>query len=159
MIRQIIQAPDPRLKDSATSLGPQCVDMLAVVEDLVDTFKVTANCVGLAAPQLGHPWCAIIVDVTRRRSETYIMVNPIIVKASKDLQRVHDGCMSVAHGHRRAYTYRPKRITVKWIDVSGAEYQQKFNGLIAAVIHHEIDHLEGILFLHRLVDKPTQVLF
>jgi peptide deformylase len=80
------------------------------------------------------------------------MVNPTILKLSSDLQLVRDGCMSVDHGQRFAQTKRPKRLLVEWRDPLTWELKrQKFTGLMAACIHHEIDHLDGILFVDRII--------
>lgn len=151
MIRPILQAPDSRLHIVANMM-PFPEQAKEVVQDLTDTFNDTSGCIGLAATQLGLPWRAIIVDVTQARTETYVMVNPVIVKMSEDLQEVNDGCMSVAYGKKRAKTKRPKRITVVWTDpVTEQPKRQKFSGLLAACIHHEIDHLDGVLFVDRIL--------
>lgn len=163
MRRPIIQAPDQRLRLVAQAVPAHGeafnYDYEEVVDDLQDTFKETTNCIGLAASQLDHPVYGvirpvkriIIVDITAGRTETYVMVNPVIVKASDDLQQVRDGCMSVGQGRRFANTKRPKRLVVEWVDpASWTAKKQKFSGLLAAVIHHEIDHLDGILYTDRI---------
>ena len=152
---RIIQAPDPHLRviaQSITTHGEHFNEHYkTVVADLEDTFKDTENCIGLAATQLGHPWRVIIVDVSRRRTETYVMVNPVITKMSDDLQTVRDGCMSINNGQTHRDTKRPKRIVVEWVDPeTWMSRRQKFTGLIAAAIHHEIDHLDGVLFTDRI---------
>jgi peptide deformylase len=105
----------------------------------------------LAANQLGHGWRAIIIDITPGRRETRLMINPVITKTGVAEQRVNDGCMSVFFGKTRGYTYRPKQITVEWFDVAMDKHRWKFSGISAAVIHHEIDHLNGVLFMDRLI--------
>lgn len=156
MIRTILQAPDDRLRVVATPFPDQLEDEhKEVLVDLLDTFAATADCIGLAANQLGHSWRAIITDITPSRRETCLMVNPVITKASESQQRVHDGCMSIGNGKKRGYTYRPKRITVEWVDAAGDKHRWKFAGVSAAVIHHEVDHLNGVLFLARLVNQPA----
>jgi peptide deformylase len=153
MIRPIIQAPDTRLNVVAHEI-PQQVQLhhKGAIQDLVDTFNDTDHCIGLAATQIGHRWRVIVVDVSIRRDETYVMVNPVIVKKSDDLQLVRDGCMSVSFGKKFANTKRPKRIIVEWRDsIDFSLKKQKFSGLIAAAIHHEIDHLDGILFVDRII--------
>lgn len=149
MIKPIIQAPDTRLRRVAAAL-PE-VHHETVVQDLLDTFMETRDCIGLAATQIGEPWRVIVVDVTPRRTETYLMVNPVITRASDDMQAVRDGCMSVRNGKWFQQTRRPKRIAVEWRDAeTGLPRRQKFSGLIAAAVHHEVDHLEGILFTDRI---------
>ena len=153
MIREILQVPDERLRTLALPLPSPKVDdrRKEVAQDLRDTFAATEHCIGLAATQLGHRWQGIIVDVTPRRTETYVMLNPRIVKISNDLQMIYDGCMSIRHGQKHAYTRRPKRLTIEWEDEAGDLHRQKFTGLLAACIHHELDHLYGILFTDRIV--------
>jgi peptide deformylase len=149
VIRPIIQAPDDRLRAVAAPLPTDWYGGLSLPDevcDLRDTFAATQNCIGLAAPQIGHAVRAIIFDVSRSRGDTVIMINPVIVKAHKLLQRVNDGCMSVKFGWERGFTYRPKQITVEYVDEECTPRRRKFHGLHAAVVHHEIDHLDGKLF-------------
>lgn len=148
MQREILQFPNPRLK-----LRSKEVDLLGDpqfrVKDLIDTFEAYSGCIGLAAPQIGIEERIIVVDVTRSRSDTYLMINPVIIKESQQMQRVEDGCMSVGLGKKYLVSRRPKSITVSWFDLMYAERKQKFTGLIAACIHHEIDHLDGVLMFDR----------
>ena len=158
MICPIIQAPDPRLHVVAEPMpsSPE-PHHRQVIKDLIDTFDATDHCIGLAATQLGINWRVIIVDITKGRTETYVMVNPVIWKLSKDLQLVNDGCMSVSFGKKRANTKRPKRIMVLWRDpIDWSIKKQKFSGLLAACIHHEIDHLDGVLFTDRIVAAGSE---
>jgi peptide deformylase len=153
MIQPIIQAPDTRLHVVAQPL-PEALELQhrQAVKDLIDTFDDTRDCIGLAATQLGLNWRVIVVDITPRRSETYMMINPVIVKMSEDLQVVRDGCMSISFGKKHANTKRPKRLIVEWRDpIDGSLQKQKFSGLLAAAVHHEVDHLDGVLFVDRIV--------
>lgn len=154
MIRAILQHPDPRLRetsapiDMADEYGAKLAKLIA--EDLVDTIAATGmgiRAIGLAAPQIGHAFRVIVVDVSPHGADRRVMVNPVITKASRDQQRVLDGCMSVDRGRKHISTKRPKRIAVEWQDVDGTPRSQKFANLIAAVIHHEVDHLDGRLFI------------
>ncbi len=151
----IIQEPDERLHEVAVEVHASTVGeqelLTQILKDMDDTFYATDNCIGLAAPQLGIPYRIIIVDVTDSHSDTYLMINPMIIKQSEEQQRVDDGCMSVRNGALRKVTQRPKRISVTWVDARGVECKQKFSGTIAACIHHEIDHLNGVLFMERAV--------
>lgn len=151
MILPILQSPDERLRlISEVVVEPRFESFKRFVVDLRETFAATPNCIGLAAIQLGLPLRVIIVDVTPSRCDTYLMINPEIVNPSDKLQLVNDGCMSVKHGRFRSQTKRPKRLGVTWIDENCDRRHQKFSGLIAACIHHEVDHLNGILFTDRI---------
>jgi peptide deformylase len=152
MKREIIQYPDERLRVVAAPLDVDSEEGLAlarsVVLDLMDTFVETPRCIGLAATQIGLPNRVLIVDLKRQGIDLYVMVNPVIVKTTNQSQRVQDGCMSVDHGRKFSSTKRPLGITVEWIDGKTFEpRKQKFRNLIAACIHHEIDHLNGRLFI------------
>ena len=156
MKRPIIQAPDERLlkisqEVDASELSDLLGPVYSGIRDLQDTFRATQKCIGLAAPQIGIPWRIIIVDVSPSRSDTYVMVNPVIAKESEDLQVVRDGCMSVSNGQRFLDTKRPRKLTIQWIDPDGTLRRQKFSGLTAACVHHEVDHLNGVLFIDRVV--------
>jgi peptide deformylase len=154
MIIPITQAPSEQLRIISEPVPAQLTELHRdVIRDLVETFNSTPNCIGLAANQISRYWHVIIVDITRSRAQPYLMINPTILKASDDSQRVNDGCMSVSNGYRRGYTKRPKRLTVEWVDQYGDKHRQKFTGLLAAAIHHEIDHLNGVLFLDRLIER------
>lgn len=151
----ILQAPDQRLRQVAVDVpvvDGRITDTHApLLADVRETFAATTgHCIGLAATQLGIPFRIIIVDVSRRRVDPCLMVNPVIVKASDQQQPVNDGCMSIDNGRTFARTYRPKRITVEWIDPHDGPKKQKFMGLLAAAIHHEVDHLNGVLFTDRV---------
>jgi len=151
MIIPVIQHPDERLRQRADAVDFSDADevqwMRATAQDLEDTLQGLEICIGLAAPQIGRSQRIIIVDVTRRGVDRYVMVNPVITKQSQQSQRVQDGCMSVQHGRFHSSTKRPLRIQVEWQDVAGVTHRQKFSNLMAACIHHEIDHLNGRLFI------------
>lgn len=150
MIKSIIQHPDSRLRliSKPIDFGTDQADIAqSVAADLLETFNATGNCIGLAAPQIGHAARIIVVDIMRNGIDRYLMVNPVITKASQHMQRVNDGCLSVGHGMTRMSTKRPARITVAWQDLTGKARSQKFSNLMAACIHHEIDHLNGRLFI------------
>ena len=162
MKQRILQMPHPTLRQAAQPFSDQYSDWtqehVTVLKDLCDTFAETDNCIGLAANQIGHLWRAIVVDVTPARTEPYVMVNPVITKASEDCQLVRDGCMSIFEGKRHANTKRPKRIAVEWLDPKTLEpRKQKFTGLLAAAIHHEVDHLNGVLFIDHITDDEKRI--
>ena len=155
MIKQIVQDPHPFLRKKAKplDLNDEHHHHMAIelAEHLVDTLKCSRHGVGLAAPQIGVSVRMIHVALTQH--DQYIMVNPMILKAD-DEQLVQDGCLSVSGGTQRGLTKRAKRIKVVWTELNGTERIMKFSGVMAAIIQHEIDHLDGILFTDKLCDKP-----
>jgi peptide deformylase len=154
MIRNIIQHPSQVLRERANEVevdDPQDLHIAQhLAQDLVDTFNHNPMAIGLAANQIGFLQRVIVVDITRRGVDRYVMLNPVIVKETVQTQRVADGCMSVEGGSKRATTKRPLGITVEWRDIDGKPHKQKFRNLIAAVVHHEIEHLDGKLFIDKL---------
>lgn len=150
MICEILQHPHPQLRIVAMEAVGDCSPL---VKDLLDTFQGINSCVGLAAPQINIPFRIILVDVTQTRSQTLLMINPVMSRFSEDKQSAMDGCVSVERGKKFFRTSRPKRITVDWTDIHGNRLKGKFTGLIAAVIHHELDHLNGKLFIDYLEAK------
>jgi peptide deformylase len=157
MIRTILQDGAPVLRQKSLAVetfSSPTVDKLA--QDLVDTLQATETAVGLAAPQIGVPIRMIVVALTD--IDLYVMVNPKISKP-RDEQVVNDGCLSVRSGKEFGRTKRAKRIHVQWQDLNGNEKHQKFSGMVAAIIQHEVDHLDGILFTDRLYDEADKARF
>ena len=115
---------------------------------MIDTMYMD-NGIGLAAPQVGISKKIIVVDPTFGDDENSLrdMINPEIIETEKECE-LEEGCLSIP-GVFEMVT-RPEKITVKYHDVDGEEHRLEADGLLARVIQHEIDHLEGILFIDRL---------
>jgi peptide deformylase len=149
-VRAILQNPDPRLRDVCTPIDFDSEQHMAalpfLVADMRATLRASGNGVGLAANQIGVRARVVIVDRSNRGVDEYVMVNPEIIERSKDMQRVPDGCLSVKRGTFHLATKRAKRIRVRWRNVDGVPVLMKFSGLMAAIIQHEVDHLNGRLF-------------
>lgn len=149
-VRAIVQDPDPVLRAVCSPIDFDNEQHMAalpfLVADLRATLRASRTGVGLAANQIGVRARLIIVDRSNNGVDEYVMVNPEIIERSKDSQRVPDGCLSVQYGRKRLATKRAKRIRVRWRNVNGEPLVMKFQGLMAAIIQHEVDHLNGILF-------------
>lgn len=149
MVKPVLQFPDPFLRQVALPINFNSPADVAVAHevatDLADTFVGKPNTIGLAAPQIGHNFRVILVDVTRRGFDRYVMVNPVITRRSEQTQRINDGCQSIDNGNRRVIRTRPLRITVEWRELDGTARRMKFSNLMAACIDHEVDHLNGVL--------------
>jgi peptide deformylase len=127
-----------------------------LIQDLRDTLRDRPEGVGLAAPQIGVHSRVILVqlgtrdedeDVTRSVPPPTVLINPEIIEEG-DEQKDFDGCLSLPGLF--ADTVRPHRLRVKGLDEWGKPFDQVFEGFDAVVVHHEIDHLEGILFIDRI---------
>jgi peptide deformylase len=145
----ILIAPDPRLKLTAQPVPTVDNEIRRLMDDMLETMYAAPG-IGLAAPQVGKPVRVIVVDIADK-DETprpYRMVNPKIVDASKDLRIENEGCLSVPDFY--ADVERADSITVEYQDESGAEQILEVDGMLATCIAHEIEHLDGVLFVDHL---------
>lgn len=145
-VREVITYPAPILKQVAAPAQASEVD--AIVADLVDTMRANERCVGLAAPQIGIPARVAVVDVTghphaKEPLGLVVMVNPGVVEVSEGTKVGREGCLSLPD--LTANVRRPRRAIV---DTGSSEVEVR--GIEARCILHELDHLEGILFLDRV---------
>lgn len=148
MTRPILRYGERVLHDPASDVTvfDQTIDQL--VGDMVDTMYAAPG-VGLAAPQVGVPLRVFVVDVSagRTRNELVVMVNPVFVERD-GMQLEEEGCLS-APGFN-ATVVRPARVVVRGLDRDGNEHTIEGTGLLARAFEHEMDHLDGRLFVDRL---------
>ena len=154
----ILCYPDPLLKKVCHEVVGVDRDILALVEDLLDTMRVGPGSVGVAAPQIGVSLRVCVVDVSTSRNGKdnnhglLVMINPEVV-ARSGAATMREGCMSVPD-----YTgdvERATEITVRFHEPGGAKREISASGFEAVAIQHEIDHLDGVLFLDRIVSVKT----
>lgn len=145
----ILVAPDARLK--LTSQAVPVVDdkVRRLMDDMLETMYAAPG-IGLAAPQVGKPVRVIVVDIADKDEEPqpYRMVNPKIVDASEELRVTNEGCLSVPDFY--ADVERADTITVEYQDETGAKKTLEADGMLATCIAHEIEHLDGVLFVDHL---------
>jgi peptide deformylase len=145
----ILIAPDPVLK---TRARPVAQPDAAVVRDLVPRMLATmyrAPGIGLAAPQVGVGLRITVVDLMPgEKPSPIVLVNPEVVAASDELATREEGCLSLPGQY--ADVTRPARVKVRYLDEGGARHEIDADGLLAACLQHEIDHLDGILFVDHL---------
>jgi len=157
-VRPVLHYPAPVLKSVAATVDPGDADQLCT--DLVDSMRASPACVGLAAPQIGVGARAFCMDVTghkkaRSCSGLVVLINPVVVaRAGNDVAR--EGCMSLPDvtGNVR----RATEITVRGLTPEGEEREITADAFEARALQHEIDHLDGLLFLDR-VSSLTADLF
>ena len=148
-IRPILHAPDPRLKTVSEPVEAVTDEIRALMDDMLDTMY-DAPGIGLAAIQIGVPKRVIVMDISRDgepRQPRYF-VNPEIVWASEETSVYNEGCLSVPELFDDVE--RPARCTVRFLDYEGKEQTLDCDGLLATCIQHEMDHLEGVLFIDHL---------
>jgi peptide deformylase len=145
----ILIAPDPVLKTRARPVGGSDA---AVVRDLVPSMLATmyrAPGIGLAAPQVGVGLRVTVVDLMPgEKPSPIVLVNPEVIAASEELATREEGCLSLPGQY--ADVTRPARVKVRYLDEGGARHEIEADGLLAACLQHEIDHLDGILFVDHL---------
>lgn len=145
-VREVITYPDPILKQVATPAQVSEVDR--VVTDLIDTMRANERCVGLAAPQIGVPCRVAVVDVSehphaKEPHGLIVLVNPSVVEVSQGTKVGREGCLSLPE--LTANVRRPRRAVID----TGSD-RIEVRGIEARCLLHEIDHLDGILFLDRV---------
>jgi peptide deformylase len=158
-VRAIRLYPDPILKQVADPVGRPDGDATALAADLVDTMRAHERCVGLAANQVGVAKRCIVVDVTdhpktRSCHGLIVLFDPVITAASgREVGR--EGCLSIPD--LTANVRRATGVTVRGLDASGAEQAIEADAFEARALQHEIDHLDGVLFLDRVTSLETDV--
>ena len=148
MIRPILKYGDEVLHDRARPVDAITRDIDRLIDDMVETMYAAPG-VGLAAPQVGVPLRIFVIDLSvgRDPSALIVMINPEFVERD-GMQLEEEGCLSVPGFN--ATVVRPSRATVKGLDRAGKEQQREGVGLLARAFQHEIDHLDGTLFVDRL---------
>jgi len=174
-IHEIIEVPDPRLKTVSTDVTEFNDELKVLVEDMFETMYA-ANGIGLAAIQIGIPKRLLVIDLQPEdpdaepvecdhdgtkhthpatKNEPRVFVNPVIVDPNEQLATYQEGCLSVPDIF--ADVDRPAACTVQYQDVDGVSHEEQLEGLMATCIQHEMDHLEGILFIDHLSRLKKQM--
>ncbi len=148
-ILPIIWAPDPRLKVVSETVETVDGRVRRLMDDMLDTMYAEPG-VGLSAIQVGVPRRVVVADAARQGGEPrpLRLVNPAIAAASDETAVYEEGCLSLPEHF--AEIERPAEIDVTYIDETGEERSLRAGGLLARCIQHELDHLEGLLFVDRL---------
>jgi peptide deformylase len=146
-VRNIITLGDETLRKKSRRIEKFDARTLTLLDDLAETLHSTQDGVGLAAVQVGVLRRAVVVDVGEG---LVTLVNPEIT-ASEGEQEVVEGCLSVPG--RSGRLLRPEKVTVSALDRDGKPFEITGEGLLAKCLCHEIDHLDGILFIDKLIDK------
>lgn len=154
----ILIHPDPRLKKVCAPVADVSDDLRVLADNLLETMY-DAPGIGLAAPQVGVMERVIAVDCVKEDGEKprpLVMINPEIVAASDYLNSYEEGCLSIPDQY--ADVTRPADVQVRWIDLDGKEQSEEFTGLWATCLQHEIDHLDGKLFIDYLKPLKRQLI-
>jgi peptide deformylase len=156
--RTILIHPDPRLKKVSAPVPDLSDDLRRLADDMLETMY-DAPGIGLAAPQVGINARLIVLDCVKGDKETprpLIMFNPEIVASSDERSTYEEGCLSIPEQY--GDVTRPAEVTVRWIDRNGNEQQEDFADLWATCVQHEVDHLDGKLFIDYLTPLRRQLI-
>lgn len=170
-ILPILEVPDPRLKTVSEPVTVFDDELKTLVQDMFETMY-DAPGIGLAAIQVGVPKRVLVIDLQEPVAHEHehgehcghdhgvindplVFINPEILDPSDDLNLYSEGCLSVPDQY--AEVERPAAITARWQDVDGKQHEEQIDGLLATCLQHEMDHLEGILFIDHLSRLKRQM--
>lgn len=148
-LREIITVPNPLLKQVSQPVEAVDDELRALMDDMLETMY-DAPGIGLAAIQIGVPKRVIVMDLSREGEEKQprYYVNPEILWASEETAPYEEGCLSVPEYFDEVE--RPARVKLRYLNYHGEQVEEDADGLFAVCIQHEMDHLEGILFIDHL---------
>ena len=155
-ILPILEAPDPRLRSISTPVEAIDDNLRRLIDDMLDTMY-DAPGIGLAAIQVGVPKRVLVIDLQEPESDEegappvkkpLVFINPEILGGSEDLSVYNEGCLSVPDQY--AEIERPASIRASWMDLDGRIHEEQIDGMLATCLQHEMDHLEGVLFIDHL---------
>jgi peptide deformylase len=161
-ILEILEIPDPRLRDVAQPIAEVDDGIRQLAADMIETMYA-ARGIGLAATQLGIDKRILVIDLQERVREDeepegegegepvrdpHVVINPELLWVSDDLSVYNEGCLSIPEQY--AEVERPARCRVRWLDEKGAAHEEELDGLMATCMQHEIDHLNGVLFIDHI---------
>ena len=175
-IREILEVPDLRLKQISAPVTKFDAELKALVADMFETMYAAPG-IGLAAVQVGVPLRVLTIDLQPEdedaeaeechahgghshshrplKKEPQVFINPEILSPSDDFAVYSEGCLSVPEIY--ADVERPARIRARWQDLDGKFHEEELDGLMATCLQHEMDHLEGILFIDHLSRLKRQM--
>ncbi len=148
-IKPLIILPDPVLRQVSKPIERVDADLQRVVDDMLDTMY-DAPGIGLAAIQVGVARRMLVIDLSKEGEEKQplVFINPEIVSSSDERSVYEEGCLSIPDYY--AEVERPAKVTAKYLDREGKEQSVEADGLLATCLQHEIDHLNGVLFIDHI---------
>lgn len=145
-VRTILYYPDPRLRRTASPVAEVNDEFRRLVDDLAETMYQAPG-IGLAAIQINEAWRIVVIDISESRNQLQVFINPEILH-KEGVQEREEGCLSVPGIYEPVI--RANRIRVRTLDRNGKPLEVEAEGLLATCIQHEIDHLDGKVFVDYL---------
>ena len=148
-LRDILIIPDKRLRMKSEPVKAIDKDIRALIEDMFETMYAAPG-IGLAAIQIGVPKRVVTMDLAKKDdpAEPQVFINPEIVWSSDDKATYEEGCLSIPEYYEEVE--RPKSVRVKYLDRDGKPQEMEADGLLATCLQHEIDHINGVLFIDHI---------
>ena len=148
-LRDIIILPDKRLRQVSKPVAEIDANIRGLVGDMFETMDEAPG-IGLAAIQVGVPARVVVMDLSKRETEAEprVFINPEITWSSEEKSTYEEGCLSIPEIHEDVE--RPARVKVKYLDLEGKPHEEDAEGLFATCIQHEVDHLNGVLFIDHI---------
>ena len=149
-LRPILIHPDPRLKKVSDPVGRITPEVETLAADMLATMY-DAPGVGLAAPQVGVNLRLFVMDATKDpegAKRPMVLLNPEIEWTSDEVNTYEEGCLSIPDQY--AEVTRPKQVRLRWLGLDGQQHAEEFDGLWATCAQHELDHLDGVLFIDHI---------
>jgi len=149
---RILEFPDPRLRKKAAAVETVDDALRQLIDDMFETMY-DAPGIGLAATQVDVHRRLLVADVSSEKDQPWVLINPVIVEQD-GVEVTEEGCLSVPGYYEEVE--RAEHIRVRYLDRDGNETQTEFDGLLAVCVQHEMDHLEGKLFVDYLSEAKRQ---
>ena len=148
-LRDIIIIPDKRLRSVSKPVAGIDDEIRTLVADMFETMYKAPG-IGLAAIQVAVPARVVVMDLSKRdeNAEPRVFINPEIIWKSEEISTYEEGCLSIPDIHEDVD--RPARVKVKYLDLDGKSQEADAEGLFATCIQHEVDHLNGVLFIDHI---------
>ncbi len=156
--RTILIHPDPRLKKETDPITEVTDDLRVLADDMLETMYHAPG-IGLAAPQIGVMQQMLVMDCVKEdegEPRPMVLMNPVVTWASDETSTYEEGCLSIPDQY--ADVVRPSEVEVEWLGLDGDLHKERFDGLWATCVQHEIDHLHGKLFIDYLKPLKRQMI-
>jgi len=154
-IHEIRLLGDPVLRRKASPVETAAAELQSLINDMFETMYAEEG-VGLAAPQIGLDLRLVVIDTNEEESTPIVLINPVILEASVEMEKGEEGCLSIPG--LKELVERSTNVVVEAVGAGGESIRIEAGGLFARVLQHEVDHLEGILFLDRVSPLKRRML-
>ncbi|MCH8956550.1 peptide deformylase [candidate division KSB1 bacterium] len=155
-LRYIVKYGHPALRMKARQIETISASIRELAEDMIETMEV-AEGIGLAAPQIAESKTLLVINagLIEEDAPAKVYINPVILAEAGSIS-MEEGCLSIPD--IREDVIRPEMIKIKYLDLEGGQHEEECNGMLARVLQHEVDHLQGLLFVDRISQIKRKLL-